>query len=365
MKEDVQNRARALLALLLVAAAALVAKDLIPAVAWAAVVAIGMDPIRRRLVARAPERRTAIAAGLTVAVVLVVLVPLAYGVTKAALEAGHAAAWLRHARVAGVPAPAWIGTLPVESARVQEWWRLHLSDPVALAAMTERVDMAEWAGRSREIGKHVLHSLLSFAFIAMSLFFILRDRDQLLAQAERATKRAFGEAGPRLGRQILTSIRGTVDGVVLVGLAQGALLAVVMFACGMPHPILFGLLAGIGAMVPLGIGLVAIVAGLILLAGGSPIGAAVVVGTAFVIHFIAEHFIKPAMIGGATSMPFLLVLLGLVGGLETIGLLGLFVGPAVMAAVVMIWRDYVSGPNSSEAASIDATAAPIVGTTDA
>lgn len=124
-------------------------------------------------------------------------------------------------------------------------------------------------------------------------------------------------------------------------------MAGVFLAAGVPHPIAFALLAGIGAMVPLGIGLVAIVAGLILLAGGSPIAGAVVVGTAFVIHFVAEHFVKPAMIGGATSMPFLLVLLGLVGGLETIGLLGLFVGPAVMAAIVMIWRDYVSGPNST------------------
>jgi predicted PurR-regulated permease PerM len=342
--EEAQKRSRAALALVLTIAAAFVAKDLLPAVAWAAVIAIGVDPVRRRLLERAPGRRNAVAAVLTVAIVMIVLVPLAYGVTKAAMEAGHAAAWLRHARMAGIPAPEWISSLPMESTRVQTWWNMHLSDPVALASMTRRVDMAEWAGRSREIGRHVLHGLLSFAFISMSLFFMLRDRDHLLEQAERATRRAFGEAGPRLGRQILASIRGTVDGVVLVGLAQGALLTVVMFACGMPHPMLFGLLAGIGAMVPLGIGLVAVMAGLILLAGGSPVGAAVVIGTAFAVHFVAEHFVKPAMIGGATSMPFLLVLLGLVGGLETIGLLGLFVGPAVMAALVMIWRDYVSKP---------------------
>ncbi|NWO96292.1 AI-2E family transporter, partial [Escherichia coli] len=52
--------------------------------------------------------------------------------------------------------------------------------------------------------------------------------------------------------------------------------------------------------------------------------------------------IRPAMIGGATQLPFLWVLIGILGGVETLGLLGLFIGPAVMAVLVMLWREFLA-----------------------
>ena len=56
---------------------------------------------------------------------------------------------------------------------------------------------------------------------------------------------------------------------------------------------------------------------------------------------IADHFVRPALIGGATRLPFLWVLIGILGGVETLGLLGLFVGPATMAVLMMLWREYL------------------------
>ena len=56
--------------------------------------------------------------------------------------------------------------------------------------------------------------------------------------------------------------------------------------------------------------------------------------------FIADHTIRPALIGGATKLPFLWVLLGILGGVETLGLLGLFVGPAIMAVLILLWRQW-------------------------
>jgi predicted PurR-regulated permease PerM len=58
---------------------------------------------------------------------------------------------------------------------------------------------------------------------------------------------------------------------------------------------------------------------------------------------VADHFVRPVLIGGATKLPFLWVLLGILGGVETWGLLGLFLGPAIMAALVLIWRDWTEG----------------------
>ena len=56
--------------------------------------------------------------------------------------------------------------------------------------------------------------------------------------------------------------------------------------------------------------------------------------------FVADHFVRPFLIGGAARLPFLLVLLGILGGLQTMGFIGLFLGPAVMAALIALWREW-------------------------
>jgi predicted PurR-regulated permease PerM len=55
---------------------------------------------------------------------------------------------------------------------------------------------------------------------------------------------------------------------------------------------------------------------------------------------IADHVFRPVLIGSATRLPFLWVLIGILGGVEMMGLLGLFVGPATMATLILLWRDY-------------------------
>ena len=71
-------------------------------------------------------------------------------------------------------------------------------------------------------------------------------------------------------------------------------------------------------------------------------GAAVGVVVAFglLVVFIADHFIRPFLIGGAARLPFVWVLLGILGGVETFGLLGAVLGPMVMAALISMWRDW-------------------------
>jgi len=60
-----------------------------------------------------------------------------------------------------------------------------------------------------------------------------------------------------------------------------------------------------------------------------------------VVSFAADHFVRPVLIGGATRLPFIWVLLSILGGVEGWGLVGLFLGPAVMAALVLLWREWV------------------------
>ena len=58
--------------------------------------------------------------------------------------------------------------------------------------------------------------------------------------------------------------------------------------------------------------------------------------------FVADQFVRPAVIGGSTRLPFLWVLLGILSGVESFGLLGLFVGPALLAVLITLWREWAS-----------------------
>jgi predicted PurR-regulated permease PerM len=64
--------------------------------------------------------------------------------------------------------------------------------------------------------------------------------------------------------------------------------------------------------------------------------------------FVADHFIRPILIGGQARLPFLWVLLGLLGGLETLGIIGLFLGPAIMAALIALWREWTEAAAESK-----------------
>jgi predicted PurR-regulated permease PerM len=96
------------------------------------------------------------------------------------------------------------------------------------------------------------------------------------------------------------------------------------------------------AMVPLGAWLALATAALILpVHGGTGLVAAGLFGFGAATLLIGENVVQPALIGGAARLPFLLVLIGILGGMQSFGLLGLFLGPVIMAALLTIWREWI------------------------
>lgn len=343
-------RARIAMAAGIALAALWIGAAFLPALLWAAVVAIAVEPLRARMLRRWPGRDSLVAAGVTLAVVLVVVVPLVVAITRALAEADGIAAWINGARAHGIPVAAWVANLPVGSSQVTAWWSSHLATPQGAAEQLSRFDMADIISRSKSVGHNIVERAVVFTFTVVMLFFLIRDRDAVVSQIERGVTRAFGDAGRRMSRQLALSVRGTVDGLVLLGLAQGVVMAIAYAFAGVPHPIILGLLSGIGAMVPFGLMAVMLIAIGMLVVKGSVVAAVVVGLFGATMNFIVDHTAKPALIGGATKLPFVWVLIGIIGGVETIGLLGLFVGPAVMAALVLIWREWVGDPQAEAVA---------------
>lgn len=313
----------------------------LPAVVWAVVIAVAVDPLVQRAEHRFP-RPNLVAAAFTLGFAVIVLAPIAIGIAQAAREAHDVAAWVSDARLHGVPPPVWLANLPF-SAEAIGWWQTNLAPPEAANHHFEVLSHTLLGAQARLLGFGLVHRAVVFGFTLIALFFLIRDRDALAAQFRTASAKLLGPQGERIGQQALASVRGTIDGLVLVGLGFGVVMTLVYVFLGVPHPILLGAVTAIAAMIPFGAPVAFGIAALLLLGQGSPGGAIAVVVIGFAAEFVAGHFVRPALIGSATRLPFFWALVGILGGVETLGLLGLFVGPATMAVLVMLWRELVEG----------------------
>jgi predicted PurR-regulated permease PerM len=320
----------------------------LPALAWAGVLAIAVWPLYRWAHGRWPPgpHNLLLPIGFTLAVALVFIVPLGFVAAQVAGEVHSVVLWIDTAAKSGIPPPDVLANLPLAGPRLAAWWRENLADPGAAAELLRHVNRSDLLLSGRAVGAEVAHRIILFGFTLLTLFFLFRDGASLAKQMRRASQRAFGPAGERVGGQIIASVHGTVDGLVLVGLGEGLLLGFAYAIAGVPHPTLFGGLTMVAAMVPFGALLVFGTAALLLVAQGAMAAAIAVVVTGSVVVFVADHFVRPMLIGGATRLPFLWVLLGILGGVENWGLLGLFLGPAIMAALMLLWREWTAEDHS-------------------
>lgn len=336
-----QRFSRLALATAVVAVGFWILFDFLPALVWAAVFAIALWPLYRRLLRLLPARGARVSGPLlaTAGVAVVIIGPLVLLGIAIGRESHIVIELVAEARHNGLPVPGWLADLRLVGPWIAEWWRDNLSDPVMAEDLIGR-NLRTLSKSAGQYGGEIAHRLALLLFTLLTLFFLFRDGGGLAERLRDLSDRVIGLRGERIAQQMIAAVHGTVNGLVLVGLAEGILLGLAYLVAGLPYPASMGAVTGVAAVIPFAAPVVYSLAGLYLLAVGNTIGGIIVIAFGSVVVFIADHFVRPALIGGATRLPFLLVLLGILGGLETMGFLGLFVGPAVMAALVALWREW-------------------------
>jgi predicted PurR-regulated permease PerM len=312
------------------------------ALAWAGIFAIALWPLYERALARRRPGRHNILMPMvfTLGVALVFILPLGLVGVQLAGQADAAQDWLQNAQVNGIAEPDVLEHLPFGQAQFDALWQQNLGNPGSARKLVQQAAHGHVAHVGRLVGEVLIHRLTAFVFTLLTLFFLFREGHVLTAQMRRAATRAFGPHGEQIGRQIIASVHGTVNGLVLVGLGEGVLMGIIYAICGVPQATLLGVLTAVAATVPFAAPVVFAIAALLLAAQNSFAGAIVVLVTGLIVTFAADHFVRPVLIGGATQLPFIWVLLGILGGVEAWGLIGLFVGPAIMAALILLWREW-------------------------
>lgn len=338
-----QKAASLVLYIGLVLLALWVVRDFIAAMAWAGVVAIALWPLLQKVEGSRwfTGRTTLIAVLLTFAVALLVVLPFGIGISQALREAHDMNEWFKTVQENGIPMPALIERLPFGVQQITAWWQANLAQPLRDSAAMKGLHSTTVMTLGRHFGARAAHGVMVFAFMLVTLFVIFQAGPRLSGSLMKGVRRGFGNDGAQLLERMATAVRGTVSGLVVVGLGEGVLMGVAYFVTGLPHVALLAFITAIAAMLPFCAPVTFGLAALWLFSQGSVAAAIGLAVFGSIVVFVAEHFVRPVLIGNSTRLPFLLVLFGILGGAETFGLLGLFIGPALMTVLVVLWTDLV------------------------
>lgn len=329
--------------LAVIALAAFVMQRFFLPLAWAAILCIAAWPLYRRLLPALGNRPVLAAFLLTLAIAAVFVIPALFGIRQAVEQAPKMADYLANANDKGIPPPQMLSRIPQFGPYIHDWWLATLAQPHGLAHLVSGNAVGRMHSASeimRLSGTKLFHRLIDFGFALLSLFFFFKDGDALQQQIAAIGARWFGERRwKRYAQRVPIAIRGTVNGLVLVGLGEGILIGIGYAIAGLPSPALWGAATGILAIIPFGAPVVYLGAAALLAVEGNVAAASGVAVWGTLVLFVADHFIRPKMIGDATRLPFLAVLFGILGGVEMLGLVGLFIGPVVMVLFITLWHE--------------------------
>lgn len=342
-----ERRARLLGALAILLLGAWILHSYLTLMVWAVVLAITTWPVYQRLSLRTGEAHSVWAALLLALLIgAIILVPLAYGLGRFLHETQSMAQWASDAQAHGIPAPPWLETLPWMGAWAADQWREAMGTPEVARETLHGLGTGAALGYTKAFASQVAHRLFGFFITLLVLFFLYRGGERLGSQVLASCRKVFGDTGTRYAAHALTAVRATVNGLVLVGLGEGLLLGVGYAFAGLSHPAVLGAVTGVFAMIPFAAKLIFGACSLMLFAQGQVAAGAGLFVFGLVVILVADNYVRPALIGGAAKLPFLWTLLGILGGLENFGLLGLFLGPTIMAVLMSIWRDWAEEENA-------------------
>ena len=310
------------------------------AILWAAILTYTTWPVFEWARARLRLGRATAALLMVLLVAVVVVLPLALAAPSGADDAGELRKLIQDALQAGLPgAPPWVAEIPVVGQTIADVWNSWAAD---LTAMT--TFFKPYFGMLAEVGLSLLlglaNGVLSFLLALIVAFFFFASGETLARVIASLLRRIAGERAPRLIDVTGATIRGVVYGLLGTAVVQGILTGLGLWAFGIPRPLLLGVLAGALSVLPIGAPVVWIPAALWLLANDHMLRGLLLFAYGLVFVSGSDSVIRPYFIARGAQLPFLLTLLGVLGGAIAFGLLGVFLGPVLLGVGFTLVKEF-------------------------
>ena len=327
---------------ILTAASFWILRPFFTALVWATMIVVTTWPLMLGVQKRLRGKRALAVTVMTVTLLMVFIVPFTLAIISVIERSGEIVGWSKSlATFTMPPPPEWVGQLPVVGPKLADRW--HYLTTVGQAELSERLaphakEIVSWlVARAGNVGMMIVQFLLTVIISAV-----------LYANGEKAAGGICLFArrlGDRNGEDAVIlaakAIRGVALGVVVTAVVQSLLAGIGLVAAGIPAPGLLTAVIFILCVAQVGPLLVLIPVIVWLywtdqaLWGTAMIVWGIIVGT-------IDNFIRPFLIKKGADLPLLLIFAGVIGGLIAFGVIGLFIGPVMLAVTYTLLEAWVS-----------------------
>lgn len=308
--------------------------------AWAGVLAYVTWPIYQYVLKKTGARHNLAASIMTISLALIIVIPLLFAIIMLQVEASHVYHHLlEKISQQNLRLPSFVQHWPFAN-ELQKALDDLLANPQSFKQQLQAW-FQKGFGAAAQVAGSIGKNLGKLSMAIFTLFFFYRDGQQIMLQVQQGLKVLIGERVHGYIQAIGDTTRAVVYGIVLTAVAQGFLAGLGYAVVGMESPIFLAAVTTLVAMIPFGTPFAwGSVAAWLLSQGYTIEALGLAAWGTFVISWV-DNIIRPLVISSATKIPFLLVMFGVLGGLSAFGMIGLFIGPVILAVLVAVWRQWL------------------------
>jgi predicted PurR-regulated permease PerM len=312
-----------------------------PSLLWAAILVFTTWPVCEWLRLHLRLRRGAAAGLMVLFTAVIVVLPIGLAAPGGAGDVNQLRTVLEEALRAGLPgAPSWVFEIPVMGPTLGDVWNRWAADlSVMVMALKPYFGIVAESGFSLLLG--IANGVLLFLLALFIAFFLFIYGEPIARRLHAILVRIAGDKAERLITVTGATVRGVVYGILGTAIVQGILTAFGLWLSGVPRPVLLGAVAGFLSVLPIGAPVVWIPAALWLMST-SHVAWGIFLATYGVIAISgADSIIRPWFISRGAQLPFMLTVLGVLGGAVAFGLLGIFLGPVLLGIGFTLVNEWV------------------------
>ncbi len=342
MENRIEQLAKLLAVFILAAGCFVVLKPFLVAALMAAVVCISSWPLYEWLLRRFKGRKNWAATTMTLALVLVVIIPLALIAYSHSDNVMSLYAFIGDIIQRGpLEPPKWVATIPMVGEDLHDYWSGLASNREDMAALTQKV-----LESTKEIliasGIVLGQGVVEMSLAAFVSFFFYRNGVEFMQFIQGVGQRVVGRHAKEIASIIKDTVRSVMYGLLGTSLAQGIVATIGFAMAGVPAALLLGIATALLALLPIGPPLIWGGAAIWLFFQGE-------VGWAFfmllwgtILISGVDNVLLPLLLSRGIQLPFIILLLGVMGGVFAFGFVGIFIGPTLLAVGLNLMQQWIA-----------------------
>jgi len=332
----------------LIAASFWIFRPFLTAFIWATIIVVATWPLLLKLQGWFWQKRSLAVAAMTIILLLVLVIPLMFAISAIIDSAEKITDWAKSPGAFTVPAmPDWVGKIPLVGKKVAESWQQYAALPPE--ELSDRLtpyakNAISWfLAKAGSIGMMILQFFLTVIISAI----LYANGETAASGVRKFARRLAGEKGDETAVLAAKAVRGVSSGIVLTAIIQTVMAGIGLAITGVPAAAILTAVIFILCIAQIGPAIIMILSIIWLFYSGQTFWGSVLIAWSIPV-LLLDNIIRPVLIKKGADLPLLLIFAGVIGGLIAFGVIGLFIGPVVLAVSHVLLKAWVSEGESEQ-----------------